>query len=1478
MAKLFSPAGRPLLLPGGSDRALVRPDVRSLVVPRSNGTPIGAEVDFDELVIHTQYRVYEEQRPSEVRYMMYELSQKSPDQPTFDYFFKAVRLCKVTRVPRYLRQSASGGPAMVIDQQRDLLAGLREKGIVFLNVIAKCPDTALLFTYGVSGVGSTPEEAQYEADQGYAALIAQLDGLYQQLEYRSISLAEGESLVRYQSEWNKIAMARGRPLPNGVSGGTNSALDGNRTDVENTLNQLEGFLRGMTDRNFIMSLVCVPITAEEMTTAWRNVTGHLSKIRSEQSGSRSLSAGVAIPLSFGSSLGQTAGNSHATGATQGIAASDGVSHSIADGTSASQSVGHTETAGMSVGQSLTDTHAQSVSFGQSVSEGATQGVSLSQSVSESVGFSESLTDSASSSVGQSASVGTSTADSLTQGASLAQGQSASLSQGQSLTDSVGFSESLTASQGQSLTDSIGISESHTVSQGQSLTESASLSESQSVSATSSVGQSQSSSFSESAGTNWSNTLGQSLQAGTSESSGWNTGTSTGLTSGINVGGSEGTSQGNGVNSNVSGGFGGGFPGILSGNQSASEGTNTQWGINAGSNFGANLSGSSGSSEGVSGTQGTSLSQGVSVGESAGGSASQTAGLTNGVSVGQSVGETLGVSSSLGQSFGQSIGESHGVSASQGQSFGQSIGVAHGVGTNVGQAFGQTVGVSQGTSTSLAESLSAGRTVGLSAGESVNQGAAVGRSQGFGVTQGTAAGLSTGESLSTSRSMSSSTSEGLSTSRGFSQSQGQSFSQAQSLTAGQGVSRMETAGTSQGLSANQGFTDAYTVAMSRAGTQSSSLGAIPSVGIAISKNTFDERKRMIGDVLETQANRYMQGLESGAFFYQLFLACPDVETLAGASALLKSSFWGPSNDKERMIQPFHVVDPADDAEASRLYTHGLAFTHYRKREPNTEIIESHAFSTYTTCFEVATMCHPPTAEAIGLLAVHDSMPVMAMPADRQNRDLQLGRVVNGERGRVSDIRFGVDVDELTHTLIAGTTGSGKTTTLMSMLAELTKVEREITERPPGSPDVEVRNVRAGVVALDWMSNMRDLASVVEPDRFRFYSVANPSLGAFRWNPFAVPDTRMNPMEWANDIADQMTVAFSLAEFGRSLVAEFIGELYTANRLEPYPLVNEIRDEMGNLVRPAVYLDPVDRATLPPDAIAVAPDGTEVANVLTCPELSRLVSMEHFAAIVAARVEEAATPEGARLMGQSMRDRLQSLWRRVQGFAPGSPFAGILTCDPSLDERSTVAVTDLIDPERGLVAVIEADGLDQTNRKFILGAVLLALWRFGQFQGVGALDHHGKGPGTWVVLEEAHELFGPQGEEEDNFTAATRSSLYESLFRRSRALGMKLVAVVQNAGSVPTAITSNVSTVFVHRQYDEGDRKRVFNLLNWNNQLGQQQREWRYLGEMARGFCIARLDARESWLESAPIHFRTEPAALAQVSDHHLAELAASRAVR
>lgn len=1297
MPKIFTPANEPLIVPGTKRRVLSRPDFRGLIVPRLSAAPLGGEVDFDDLVIHRSYRVFDSQAPAEVKYMMYELSQRNPEDHDYAYFWKAVRMVRVTRVPRYLRISASSGPNMVFEQQRDILAALREKQVLFLNVIAKSASLPMIFAYGVQGVGNSPEDAQRSADEAWAVLREQLNGVFQQLQFRQLTMEQAESLVRYQSEWGQIAMARGRPVPAGGNFGMGNFIDGNRTEVESSLNQLESFLRGMVDREFILSMVTVPISPEDMTLAWRNISTKLSQVRSEQQGSRSFMAGVALPLSLGASMANSAGVGHNTTDTTGVGTALGTNHTVTDGTNSGTSTS------LAHGTSLGHTDGTSTSLAHST--GTSQGVS--HSVGQTTGTNQSVTDTTGTS--QTSTTGTSTTDTT----------------GSSVTDTTG----------RSVTD----------------------------------------------------TTSQSLSTGVASSTGIShTGTSS-ATSSSSASASQGSSTGNTAGQSSSSGVHGGVAGVIGGSQGA----------------------------------------GSSSGQSSGQSASSTVSQGSSATVGSSVGTTAGRTTSVGTTTGTSVG----VTDSTSRAVGTSQSVA--VGTSQSESIGtsQSVATTQGTSQSLTD------------------------------TSGTSSGTNQSDTAGTGTSAAATTGSSTTATTG----------------SNQGVSASTANGTSDTNSTSQSLANGSATSFGSTSSLASTFGAVPSAGVSISRNVYDESKRILGDVIEAQMLRYVQGVESGAFFYQMFLTCPDRETLLGAAGLLKSSFWGAGTKDARLPQPFHTITEFDPDEAERLLLHSRAFSQFRRREPNMERIEQHLYSSYVTPTEMAAFCHPPTSENPGIMAMVDSMPILTMPNHRQHKDLHLGRVINGERAMVSDVGYGIDVDEITHTLIAGTTGIGKTTTLMTMLTEASRVRRTIVERPSlANPVPRTREVRAGILGLDWMSNMRDLASVVEKERFRFFSIAKPELGEFRWNPLAVPDDDMDPVEWAGDMADNMTISFNLGEFGRSIIAELISDLYTANRLEDFVLRAEVRDiDTGKLVREGVVLPAINRADLPARAISRGLDGKEYANVLSFPALSRLISMSDLATLVLNKVEEAATVEGARLHGPAFRDRIQSLWRRVQYFAPGSMFATVFACDERLDERTTLGVSDLIDPDKGLVSIIEADGLDLTNRRFILGSVLLAVWRYGQFKGSGCFDHNGQGPGTFVCLEEAHELFGDQGRDEDAFSAATRTSLYESMFRRARALGMKLVVVVQNCGSIPSAVTSNTTTVMIHRQYDDNDRKRAFSLLSWDHVISGHLREWRYLSELPRGYLIVRLDAKESYLESSPVQIKVDPAALSPVSDSDLRALTGAR---
>lgn len=1959
MAKLFTPAHRTLTSPGTDRRVLRLPDLRATHSPRLSGAPIADERDYDELIIHRSYRVYEDEAGSngaEVKYFVFEYSQRNPGEDEWFTGVKVVRLLRLTRVPRYLRGGSSGDVNLVFEQQRDVLAALREEQVLFLNLVAHSPDMPLAFCYGTQAVASTFEAAAERADESFEVLRFQLHGTYQQLQTAPLTMDEGEKIAQYQSEWDHIAMSRGRPLP---AGGTMpmSGIDGNRTDVSSANNQLEAFLRGMSDQNFLLTLVTVPLSPAEMSLAWRNLGQKLSDVRSDQQGMRAINAGVALPLTLGMAMGESHGDTSSTSQARGVGDSYGVSQAITDSHSvgASQGVSSTQTDGESrtVGASVSES--QSVGVSQTLTDGVSASVTEGQSLTASEGVSENTA------VGltQGQSFGLSESDSM----SFTEGQGRSVGMSESLAHTQSASESVSRTQGatESVTATEGISRGTSVGESASVGQSASITEGQSVSESASLGRSVSE------GANWSSSLGDSFNASVSQMEGWSQSLSEQLsqslsmsdTSGDGVTGTESQAR----NSQVNGGLFGfsGANGFTEGNSFAQNLTNSD-------TFGLGLTSGMTGTDGVNSSRTEGLTQGVTRGESLGGSVTATDSASNSVGQSSSLSATEGVSQTAGRSVSESFGAT--------QSLAQGLAVSNSMtqGGSVGESLSRGLGTSETLSNQ--QSLSQGRTLGSSAGVTE----AVSQSQGAGRTAGLSSGATTaatlGQSSSVAQGQSAAATAGVSQSESAGVSR--SVSQGASQSASESVGRSHMAGENAGVASNQTMSDAYMVAMSRTASSTGSLGAVPNVGVTISRQTFDESKRLLGDVLESQLHRYIEGVKSGAFLYQLFLVTPDKTTLRGGAALLKSAFWSAGTDNISVAQPFHTVVDFEDDERQRLLAHARCFTSYRKREPVVEEISPFRYSSYITPSEMAALTHPPTANSLGLESQFDSMPVLAMPANRQGNDLYLGHVVNGERAEISHTRFGLEIEEVTHMLVTGVTGSGKalaldtpiatpqgwttmgelavgdeifgadgqvarvtfatnemldhrcyrvkfsdgtsivadgehlweassyhsrfndrrsqarregggtsnnnalvkaakrarlvshthqgehatlarlaallnvpearvrhavkhtepsgtsrihfeqsygdtlvrksrtldtydifqvatrvaeslearavaagrmplttlltteqmleqlrrgdggsnlaikvagalqvterdlpvdpyvlgywlgdgsagaahltvgdhdsdavarlfeqrgyrleqvgngltrrivdlrwqealalglhlvgegwtissaarqagcdtatlggrakeaglqpgtkrlrrgtadalktrkasrqladagvlhdkhiprtflrasaeqrlellrglvdsdgyvnetgnvvielmnrtlaegvlelvrslgmapswrigkahldgkvvgatyavsfttdravaclprkagrlaaqtrytqdwryvtaiepvdsvpvrcievdaadhlflageamvpthnTTTLLRYLTELTQVSRDITEHDADTDTFKTRTARASILGLDWMRNMRNLATIVDPERFRFYSVSKPEMGEFRWNLLAIPAAGMSASEWLNQMADNMVASWNLGEFGRSLLAEFLGDLYGANRLEDFVLLEAKTDpDTGTLVRDAIVLEPVDRSTLPDGAIQYGPDGREIANVYTCPELSRLVSIEHLAVLVMARVEEMSTPEAAKLYGTAMRDRIQSLWRRISYFAPGGTLTELFGCDETLEDATTLSVSDLIAPDEGLVVIVETDGLDMANRRLILGSVLMAVYRYGLAHGEGIFDHGGQGPGTHIVLEEAHELFGEGGEDADSFSVATRTSLYESLFRRSRALGVRLVAVAQNPGSLPVAVTSNTSTVLVHRCYDTDDRKRVFDLLNWNNQVAQQQREWRWLGEMPVGWCIARMHARTSYLESAPVLVKSDPAPLEQLSDAEMVEMAASR---
>lgn len=82
-------------------------------------------------------------------------------------------------------------------------------------------------------------------------------------------------------------------------------------------------------------------------------------------------------------------------------------------------------------------------------------------------------------------------------------------------------------------------------------------------------------------------------------------------------------------------------------------------------------------------------------------------------------------------------------------------------------------------------------------------------------------------------------------------------------------------------------------------------------------------------------------------------------------------------------------------------------------------------------------------------------------------------------------------------------------------------------------------------------------------------------------------------------------------------------------------------------------------------------------------------------------------------------------------------------------------------------------------------------------------------------------------------------------------------VQTPSLIPSGIMANIGTVLCHRIPEKADKDVIAAQFNWANMIGQHIREIRYLGEQPVGFCVARLEPQQHFLEAAPVMVKVEP---------------------
>ena len=1306
------------------------------------------------------------ERPLE--YLCYELETINPDTGEKYHFYKALKFCRVIRLPKAAKQSTS-----FMDMHSQVLSAVYQSGINLVTIIANIFEPVplgLLYLYGVQGIGHTIEEAQEQAKQGYLGFIAAMQGTYRVLEMRTVNAQETEWLREKMYNMDYMTVVRGIPKANqGGEDAGNKGMGGKNLNPDSQ-GTLEEIITGMADYEYVIQILSTPVFQHTLRRWSRRTQKDMTDWYGQLQGTKSFSMNLSMPMmfmanqtssqgwnkaytdaesvnfstgesfntSYGENVGQALSNTFSNSYTQsrGLTVTDSVtqSHGVSQGTS----VGHT--VGTTVGRSFGETIGENI--GTSV--GRNLGFNIGENFGRNVGTSENF--------GASQNVGQSVGQSVTEGFS----QSLGKSSGISLSESINTGQSLTQSQGQSLSQSIGQSmgSSYNVSQGQNQSFSHSLGQNQGFSVNSS----------ENWGTSQNATVGQT--SGTTVGQGVNASHGTSFNSSASQGGSHSASTSYGENRGWSESSSSSWnEGKSSGGSITPFGLGGNWG-NSTSLGGGSTSGQSGGtsySESSSDASNWSNSQSSGITDSYGSSFNQSSSLSNSSSI--SSGSTHSTGLSQGQSWGASenFGSTVGKSMSEGWGVNQSVNQSQSISQNVGQSYGQSIGhgLSQGQtyseSVNQGQSMSFGQTMGANVSQGINH--SVGTSQGF--SQGMSSGQSIGASESVSHghsysqnqstSISKSVSDSVtnSISESFSVSQGKSVGKSQSDSIGQSVSQGETqsfgksTSLGQGQSFSEGRGSSQSVSQGTSGTIangiSSSMGLGPSIGYNKSYQWMDQQVKDILELLEFSNERIKKALRGeGAFYTYVYIACPSQDALSAAMTAAKATW----QNEYAMINPVQVLNLSQE-EQKRLLYHFAAFSSDISREV-VYGVEEYKYATVLLPGEFVAYTHLPRISEGGVFAEVNDVPKFSVPSMLKG-EIYMGTILSAERytmnnGYRTPYNYCIDEAELMHGFFTGASRSGKTVAAMRFVAELAQIRRKKTGK------------RMRIVCMDPKQDWRTLARFVEPERFNFYSLGNTSFRPIKINPLKIP-RGVEPQFWIDGLIDIYCRAYGLLERGKQMMGETIYALY---------------EEAG------VF------------------DARKEANWKDlCSERSSEVT---FSAVykrmsqIKAALEDPHNPKGR--AGNDTRDAYARLLDRLQAF----------NREFSIEHRlfgtsEGIGIDELIGNDD--VTVLESKGLENTFRNFLFGIITSGFYKYAIAHEGGYLSEDQYE--TLLVIEEANEVLtgndaaGTGGGSGAGMTVAGQSE-FEQILDQSAGYGLFIMAITQKIADMPASIIANSGLVF------------------------------------------------------------------------------------
>ena len=284
--------------------------------------------DMDDIIIrNTSIEV----KNGALQYLLFEFDKETkPGSGKYDHIYKAIKLVKLKRVPKKDLTLAS-----FLQMQEGVITGYYQSQINYIQIFANIlrpQRLGLIFAYGCQGISTdSMEEAMEDADLQMAAVERGITGTFRTLEYMDLTPEDARWIFEKLGNMNSLRVIRGVPTAkktNGRSGTASNFMTTSTADVEE---QSEEFLLGMDVYEYLFVLTATSIDMDVISRWKESFLKEATYWASLQTGQKSMSFGLSMPMVYAANIGSSEGWGSNTG--QSFGENWNQSQSTSDGTS-----------------------------------------------------------------------------------------------------------------------------------------------------------------------------------------------------------------------------------------------------------------------------------------------------------------------------------------------------------------------------------------------------------------------------------------------------------------------------------------------------------------------------------------------------------------------------------------------------------------------------------------------------------------------------------------------------------------------------------------------------------------------------------------------------------------------------------------------------------------------------------------------------------------------------------------------------------------------------------------------------------------------------------------------------------------------------------------------------------------------------------------------------------------------------------------